>query len=93
VPDPYKVVFEPEAEQAIKDRAQYIELQSSQITSERYVNETYAFGESLGTFPQRKRGSATRKALFVERLLRPCQGIRLTWRSRQEITGGEKVTG
>ena len=55
MPDHYKVIFEPEAEQAIKDRAKYIETQSGPLTSERYVNEVYAFCESLSIFPHRGR--------------------------------------
>jgi plasmid stabilization system protein ParE len=49
----YKIIFEAEAEQAIRERAEYIELRSGSTTSEQFVTGIYAFCESLSVFPNR----------------------------------------
>jgi len=50
----YQVSFEPEAEQAIFDRADYIAEQSgSRTVADRYVEGIYTFCRSLSAFPRR----------------------------------------
>ena len=50
----YQVIIEPEAEDAMYARAEYIAIKSgSKAVGQRYYNGIYAFCQSLSLFPQR----------------------------------------